>query len=136
MARAANAYASDGQQTLTAALVSDQAEAEAEYERMVIARREESTRNARVRTSLLDRYLRAGTDKSACAAEDLRQRRCRQCSEVAIEFEEQEPLHLAPPLAPTLNICRPVPSSRAQRLRECVRRARGVGRTKSACERA
>lgn len=53
MARAANAYAPDGQHTLTAALISDQAEAEAEYERMVIARRDESTRNARVRTSPL-----------------------------------------------------------------------------------
>lgn len=51
IARAANAFSSDGRHTLTAALVSDQAEAEAEYERMVIAARQDAARNARVRNS-------------------------------------------------------------------------------------
>ena len=60
IARAANAFSSDGRHTLTAALVFDQAEAEAEYERMVIAARQDAARNARVRNSSVSLLAHGG----------------------------------------------------------------------------
>ncbi|TFY50883.1 hypothetical protein EVJ58_g10847 [Rhodofomes roseus] len=47
IARAANHLSGDGQHSFTASLVSDQAEAAAEYERRVVAARQEASRNAR-----------------------------------------------------------------------------------------
>ncbi|KZT66530.1 hypothetical protein DAEQUDRAFT_446799 [Daedalea quercina L-15889] len=61
IARAANHLASDGRHSFTAALVSDQAEAEAEYERMVVVTRQEAAKNSR-RT-----YGRGGAGNAAGA---------------------------------------------------------------------
>ncbi|KAH9830143.1 uncharacterized protein C8Q71DRAFT_379960 [Rhodofomes roseus] len=47
IARAANHLSGDGQHSFTASLVTDQAEAAAEYERRVVAARQEASRNAR-----------------------------------------------------------------------------------------